>query len=158
MHESGSPMLPGFVEIGKTRTRIWEEIAQDRARPFVIYDPKSRPQLRTTSSPRSTSNYDVHEVNESSGERFRLFPGWLMPSLDERYCEMIYQHLKNFDQVYLVGGGIGKWSGVKNFIKYVEKSHPHFSTKIQLQHYNRLTDFTEDELLKIFAKMSAKHS
>lgn len=158
MHESDSRTRPGFVEIGKTRTHIWEEIGQVHARPFVIYDPNSRPQLRSTSSPRSTSNYDMHEANKSSGGKFRLVPAWLMPRLDERYCELIYQHLKEFDQVFLVGAGIGKWSGVNNFINYVNKSHPHFSTKIWYQRYIRLTDFSEDELLKIFADMSANYS
>jgi hypothetical protein len=153
MSKQQTPVNPGFVVINKTRTFIWENTLKDHQRPYVLYDPRSRPRLKKTSSPVATSNYDREELSTTPRGKFRFVPGWMKPSLDSNYCKLIYEHLQQFDHVYLVGGGIGRLSGINNFINYLELSHPHFVEHITPNRYFRFTDFPERKLKEIFEKM-----
>ena len=154
--ESASPAnVPLFVVIGKTRTQIWEGEFGKHAQPFVIYDPRSRPTVRATGGAAPTSNYDSRDSSRNSKVGFHLLVGWMKPSLNEHYCERIYQHLAGFDRIYLVGGGIGRWSGVNNFMDYAEGLHPDFAKKVRWQRYFRFTDFPQSTLEKIFTQLPA---
>ena len=144
----------GYAVIGKTRTLIWDEDSHVTTSPFAIYDPKSRPQLGSTSGPRLTSNYDLRDISRNPKGRFRFLSGWMRPSLDEGYCEKIYQHFREFDRIYLVGGGVGRWSGVNNFMSYVESEHPEFAERIDYRCYFRLSDFPMSKIRKIFLSMA----
>ena len=155
MDSDFTPGAPLFVVIGKTRTQIWEGEFNKHARPFVIYDPRSRPTVRATGGTASTSNYDSIDSSRDSKVGFRLLVGWMMPSLNEHYCERIYQHLSGFDRIYLVGGGIGRWSGVNNFMDYAEGLHPGFANKVRWQRYFRFSDFPHSTLEKIFTQLLA---
>lgn len=144
----------GYVVIGKTRTLIWNEDSEAATTPFAIYDPKSRPQLGSTSGPRLTSNYDLRDTSRNPKGRFRFLSGWMRPSLDAHYSEKIYQHIHGFDRVFVVGGGLGRWSGVNNFIGYIENEHPEFLERIDYRCYFRLSDFPTSKLWKIFLAMN----
>jgi len=145
----------GYAVIGKTRTLIWDEDSEVTTSPFVIYDPKSRPQLGSTSGPQPTSNYDVRDRSQGSKGRFHFLSGWMRPNLDPEYCEKIFQHCQEFDRIFLVGGGVGLWSGVNNFIRFIQREHPKFEYKIEYRRYFRLTDFPKSKLREIFSSMSS---
>ncbi len=145
---------PLLVVIGKTRTQIWNKGADGHHRPFVIYDPKSRPQFHSSSGPKSTSNYDVKETSVGSRANFRLFTGWMKPTLDPHYCEFIFHHIKEFDQIVIFGGGIGRWSGVNNFESWANLHHPSFSSRITYVRSFRLKDYSEEKLRKLFRGLS----
>ena len=151
------PSHPAFAVIGKTRTLIWEDGLEAHKRPTAIYDPRSRPSFTSVSGPRSTSNYDYRETSSGSKSKFHLLPAWLEPSLDKHYCELIYHKLQKFDHIYLVGGGVGRWSGINNFIRYVEREHDEFPGRIYPARYFRLTDFPEAKLKRIFHAMQEEN-
>ena len=151
------PSHPAFAVIGKTRTLIWEDGIDSHKRPTTIYDPRSRPRFSSVSGPRSTSNYDYREMSSGSRAKFHFLPAWLEPGLDKRYCELIYHKLQKFDHIYLVGGGIGWWSGINNFIRYIESEHENFQGRIYPARYFRLTDFPEEKLKEIFHRMKAEN-
>ena len=153
-----APSRPAYAVIGKTRTLIWDHGLNSFEKPTAIYDPGSRPRFRSVSGPRSTSNYDMKESASGSNAKYRIIPSWLKPSLDPNYCELIYQKLQRFDQIYLVGGGLGNWSGINNFIKYVELRHEEFPGRIIPVIHFRLTDYSERKLMKIFHHMEESHS
>ncbi len=145
---------PLFVVIGKTRTQIWEGNFGTHVQPFVIYDPLSRPTVTATSGTATTSNYDSRDSSRSSNVGYHLWVSWMKPSLNEHYCDRIYQHVKGFDHIYLVGGGIGRWSGVNNFMDYAERLHPGFSKRVTWQRYLRFTDFPQKTVEKIFTRLT----
>ncbi len=145
-----------FAVIGKTSTHIWLDDSGVHSRPFTVYDPRSRPHVAIASGPRATSNYDTHDLSHGSRAKFSIIPAWLEPSLDQHYCELIYKHLKDCDRAFLVGAGVGRWSGINNFISYLEEHHPDFAKKVEYRIYFRLTDFPENKLRKIFREMSGE--
>ena len=151
------PSHPAFAVIGKTRTLIWEDGLHAHKRPTAVYDPRSRPRFASVSGPRSTSNYDYRESSSGSKAKYHFLPGWLEPGLDHHYCELIYHKLQKFDHIFLVGGGVGWWSGINNFIRFVETEHEEFPGRIYPARYFRLTDFPEEKLMEIFRKMKADH-
>ena len=144
------PEHAAYAVIGKTRTLIWENGIDNHERPYVLYDPRARPRFASSSGPRFTSNYDLREAGAGSRARFRLIASWLRPGLDEGYCYQIYQHLQKFDLIYLVGGGLGAWSGINAFLAYVEENHEEFPRQVIPLKIFRLTDFPEKKLMKIF--------
>jgi hypothetical protein len=148
------PQQPAYAVIGKTRTLIWEHGLDSKERPHVIYDPRSKPHLSSTSGPKATSNYDTRTQASSSQAKFGLVAGWLKPGLDEGYCYQIYQHLQNFDLIYLVGGGLWRWSGINAFLHYVEENHEEFPRKVIPLKIFRLTDFPEKKLKRIFKNLT----
>lgn len=148
------PNQPAYAVIGKTRTLIWEHGLDSHEHPYVIYDPRARPQFRSASGPRLTSNYDTRDLSSGSRARFGVIASWLKPGLDEGYCYQIYQHLQKFDLVYLVGGGLGKWSGINAFLDYVEENHEDFPRHVIPFKIFRLTDFPEKKLMKIFHNLT----
>ena len=160
-----SPSHPGYVAIGKTRTLFWEHIYNSREKPFVLYDPSSRPRFSSVSGVSgkssyasglgSSSSYDAGHFSTESKARFHLLAGWMKPALNDDYCEHIYRHISHLDHVYLVGGGIGRWSGINNFIRYLEKRHPQAIDRITPVRYFRLTDFPEKKLMEIFKRISS---
>ena len=77
------PNQPAYAVIGKTRTLIWEHGLDSHEHPYVIYDPRARPQFRSASGPRLTSNYDTRDLSSGSRARFGLIASWLKPGLDE---------------------------------------------------------------------------
>ena len=131
----------GFVVIGKTRTLIWGKKRAGTRKPLALYDPHSRPAL---------GNY-AHAAGPLG--RFSLIPGWGRPNLDARYCELICERIEDFKEVFILGGGIWKWSGVNNFLDYVAENHPDLLEKIEYRRYFRLTDFSEAKTKKIFHEM-----
>ena len=139
-----------FAVIGKTSAQIWGDDSGVHTKPITVHDPRSRPHLGIASGPKATSNYDTREIAHDSLVKFNVIPGWLRPSLDENYCELIYKRLKECDRAYLVGGGLGRWSGLNNFIAYVEERHPVFAAKVEYRIYFRLTDFPESKLRSNF--------
>jgi len=151
------PSHPAFAVIGKTRTLIWEDGLHAHKRPTAVYDPRARPRFASVSGPRSTSNYDYRESSSGSKAKYHFLPGWLEPGLDHHYCELIYHKLQKFDHIFLVGGGVGWWSGINNFIRFVETEHEEFPGRIYPARYFRLTDFPEEKLMEIFRKMKADH-
>jgi len=151
------PAHPAYAVIGKTRTLIWEDGLHSHKKPTAVCDPRSRPRFSSVSGPRSTSNYDYRESSSGSRAKFHLIPGWLEPGLDHHYCELIYHKLQKFDHIFLVGGGVGWWSGINNFIRFVETEHEEFPGRIYPARYFRLTDFPEEKLMEIFRKMKADH-
>ena len=142
-----------FAVIGKTSAQIWGDDSGVHSKPVTVHDPRSRPRLGSASGPRLTSNYDTSAISKSARSKFGLIPGWLKPSLDENYCELIYKRLKDCDRAFVVGGGIGRWSGVNNFMAYLEEHHAAFAAKVEYRVYFRLTDFSESKLRKIFREM-----
>ena len=148
------PNHAAYAVIGKTKTLIWEHGIEGRERPYVIYDPRARPQYRSSNSPRFTSNYDLRDQGMGSRAKFRLVASWLKPGLDEGYSYQIYQHLQKFDLIYLVGGGLGAWSGINAFLGYVEENHEEFPRHVIPLKIFRLTDFPEKKLMKIFHNLS----
>jgi len=148
------PTHAAYAVIGKTRTLIWEHGLDSHQRPHVIYDPRARPKFKSSTSPRSTSNYDMRDLGSGSRAKFGLIASWLKPGLDEGYCYQIYQRLQPFDLVYLVGGGLGKWSGINAFLHYVEEYHEDFPRQVIPLKIFRLTDFPEKKLMKIFHNLS----
>ena len=151
------PSHPAYSVIGKTRTLIWEDGLDSHKKPTAIYDPRSRPRFTSVSGPRSTSNYDYREMSSGSKAKYHLLPAWLEPGLDQHYCELIFLKLQGFDHIYLVGAGVGKWSGINNFIKYVELEHEEFPGRIYPARFLRLTDFPEAKLREIFREMKNDH-
>ncbi len=151
------PSHPAYSVIGKTRTLIWEDGLDSHKKPTAIYDPRSRPRFTSVSGPRSTSNYDYREMSSGSKAKYHLLPAWLEPGLDQHYCEVIFLKLQRFDHIYLVGAGVGKWSGINNFIKYVELEHEEFPGRIYPARFLRLTDFPEAKLREIFREMKNDH-
>ena len=148
------PTHAAYVVIGKTRTLIWEHGLDSREHPHVIYDPRAKPNFKSSKGPRSTSNYDLRDQSFGSKARFHLIAGWLKPGLDEGYCYQIYQRLQKFDLVYLVGGGLGLWSGINAFLKYVEENHDEFPRHVIPLKIFRFTDFPEKKLMKIFRNLT----
>jgi hypothetical protein len=147
-----------FAVIGKTSAQIWGDDSGVHTRPVTVHDPRSRPHLGSVSGPKSTSNYDTRELAQGSRVKFKVIPGWLKPSIDERYCELIYKRVKECDRAFIVGGGIGRWSGINNFMSYLEEHHPEFAKRVEYRVYFRLTDFSESKLRKIFREMSEEES
>ena len=145
---------PHFAVIGKTSAQIWGEDSGAHSKPVTVHDPRSRPHLGIASGPKTTSNYDRRGLSKTSKAKFGIIPGWLMPSLDDHYCELIYKRLKDCDRAFLVGGGIGRWSGINNFMTHLAENHPEFEKKVEYRVYFRLTDFPESKLRKIFGEMS----
>ena len=129
----------GFVVIGKTRTLIWGKKRAGTRKPLALYDPYSRPSL---------GSYAQGPLG-----RFSLIPGWMRPNLDARYSELICERIEDFKEVFILGGGIWKWSGVNNFLDYVAENHPDLLEKIEYRRYFRLTDFSEAKTKKIFHEM-----
>ena len=148
------PSHAAYAVIGKTRTLIWEHGIDGHERPHVIYDPRARPHFKSSNGPRSTSNYDMSEGRMGSRSKFRLVASWLKPGLDEGYCYQIYQHLQKFDLIYLVGGGLGAWSGINAFLDYVEENHEEFPRHVIPLRIFWLTDFPEKKLMKIFHNLT----
>jgi hypothetical protein len=145
---------PLFGVIGKTRTQIWDHQSKSHQWPFVIYDPRSRPRTVRASGPHPTSNYDVAGMGFGQRSRINLLASWMMPKLDDRYCELIYQHMKNFEVIYLVGGGVGRWSGINNYMRFIDNNHPHLTRRISPVRHFRITDFPDKKLQRIFKDMS----
>lgn len=148
------PTDAAYAVIGKTKTLIWEHGLDSHQHPHVIYDPRARPKVRSSSSPKFTSNYDSQDFSAGSRAKFGLIACWLKPGLDEGYCYQIYQHLEPFDLIYLVGGGLGKWSGINAFLHYVEEYHEDFPRRVIPLRVFRLTDFPQKKLMKIFHNLS----
>ena len=153
MADETAPFNPGYIVIGKTRTIIWRRITKSREHPIVIYDPDAKPQLKSVSGPRPTSNYSYQDHGKGSGGSYKLIPSWLSPRINQKYCDHIYQHLQDFDHVYLLGGGIGRWSGVNNFMEYIAQRHPESLPLFSLKRYLRFTDFSERRAKEILKKM-----
>ncbi len=146
--------MPLLVVMGKTRTQIWNRGTEERHKPFVIYDPNSRPQFQSASGPKSTSMYELKSHHAASGAHFRFIVGWMKPTLDPHYCEFIYNHIRDFDQIVIFGGGIGRWNGVNNFMTWVDSQHPGFSRRITGVKRYRLRDYSEEEMRTIFRALS----
>jgi hypothetical protein len=83
-----------FAVIGKTSAQIWGDDSGVHTKPITVHDPRSRPHLGIASGPKATSNYDTREIAHDSLVKFNVIPGWLRPSLDENYCELIYKRPK----------------------------------------------------------------
>ena len=143
----------GFVVIGKTRTLIWGKKRAVTRKPLALYDPHSRPALGNYAHSKATSNYDSRDYAAGPLGRFSLIPGWMRPNLDARYCKLICERIEDFKEVFILGGGIWKWSGVNNFLDYVAENHPDLLEKIEYRRYFRLTDFSEAKTKKIFHEM-----
>jgi len=145
---------PLFVVIGKTRTQIWDYGSGGHHKPHVIYDPKSRPHTRIVSGPKSTSNYDTKELAFGARAGFGFLAGWMEPFLDDHYCSLIYQHIKGFEMIYVVGGGLGRWSGINNFMRYLKHHDPELIRRITPIRHFRFTDYPEWKLRKIFDELN----
>jgi len=143
----------GFIVIGKTRTLIWGQKKLLSQKPHALYDPYSRPRSKNQSHAQTTSNYDCRDYSASSQLHFRVLSGWMRPHLDERYCELIASRIANFDHIYLLGGGLGKWSGINNFMKYTDQHNAFLAKKIEYRRYMRLTDFPDHLAKRIFEEM-----
>lgn len=156
MHVHKNEEKKAFVVIEKSRTRIWEGAFEEKSRPFVIWDPRSIPRSTLIEQPMPTSNYDNRDAAGAAKPTFHFLVGWMRPSLDLKYAERIYHHIKHFDHIYLVGGGYGWWSGGNNFISFMNKVHPKHGLLIEYQRFFRITDFPEKKLLKIAREMSAQ--
>ena len=84
MADETAPFNPGYIVIGKTRTIIWRRITKSREHPIVIYDPDAKPQLKSVSGPRPTSNYSYQDHGKGSGGSYKLIPSWLLPRINQR--------------------------------------------------------------------------
>lgn len=142
-----------YAVIQKNRTIIWEDNFEGNYRPITIYDPYSIPRSVHHDTNASSSTYDVANAQRANKE-FKLLAGWMRPFLNFRYETRIFDHLREFDQIYLVGGGIGRWSGINNFLAYVNEDHPDFVSRIKHERRFRFTDFPDSALFEIFRKMS----
>lgn len=119
-----------------------------------MYDPISRPSFHSVTGPRSTSNYEFKDTRPGARTKFHLLAGWMKPGLDEQYCDNIWDHIRDFDRVYLVGGGKGRWSGINCFMEYLEEYHPDFVVQVTPERHFRLTDYPEYRLMEIFKRLS----
>ncbi len=153
VHRQGSDHLH-FAVIGKTSTHIWGAESATHNGAVTVHDPRSRPHFGSISSSQTTSNYDTHDLKQSSHTKFGFIPAWIRPSLDDRYCELIYKRLKDCDHAFIVGGGVGRWSGVNNFVSYIEENHKEFAERVEYRVHFRLSDYPELKLRKIFSEMS----
>ena len=98
-----------YAVIQKNRTEIWEDDFSKRAHPITIYEPGSIPKGVHHGLDAVSSTYDVASIQRAN-KTYQLIPSWLKPKLEHGYERRIYQHLKKFDQVYLVGSGLGRFS------------------------------------------------
>ena len=153
MHSSGHAKRSAFVVIQKNRTVVWEDHFEENHHPVIIYEPDSIPKGVHHNLDATSSTYDVATTQRANKE-FKLLAGWMRPNLNYYYETRIYSHLKEFDKIFLVGGGIGKWSGINNFMTFVNEDHPHFLSRIKHERHFRLTDFPDSVLFKIFEEMS----
>ena len=142
-----------YAVIQKNRTEIWEDDFSKRAHPITIYEPGSIPKGVHHVLDAVSSTYDVASIQRAN-KTYQLIPSWLKPNLEHGYERRIYQHLKKFDQVYLVGSGLGRWSGINSFMNYATDFHPQFVGHIQRQRRLRFTDFPHPALFEIFREMS----
>ena len=153
MHSKGHPQRSVYVVIQKEFTEIWEDDFKMHAHPIVIYEPGSIPKGVHHDLDAATSTYDVASTQRAN-KSFPLISDWMRPDLNYFYEKRIYHHLKDFDQVFLVGGGLGKWSGINSFLKYIDDYHPKFLNRIQHERRFRLTNFPYSVLFKIFKEMT----
>ena len=143
-----------FVVIQKNRTVIWEDNFERNRTPVIIYEPDSIPKGVHHNLDVASSTYDVATTQRANKE-FKLLAGWMRPNLNYYYETRIYAHVKSFDHIFLVGGGIGRWSGINNFMAFIDQDHPHFLSRITHERRFRLTDFPESVLFEIFREMSS---
>lgn len=153
MHSKGHTQRSVYVVIQKEFTEIWEDDFKMQAHPIVIYERSAIPKGVRHDFDGATSTYDV-AATQSASKSFPLISGWMRPDLNCLYEKRIYRHLKDFDQVFLVGGGIGKWSGINSFLTYIDDYHPKFINRIQHERRFRFTDFPHPVLFKIFKEMT----
>lgn len=158
MSHTHKPNHPGYVVIGKTRTLTWDHVKKSHEHPFVIYDPDSKPHIKGFAGQKSTSHYSHETLSRTSGFTYNVIASWLFPGIDQEYCEHIYKHLHDYDHIYVIGGGISKWSGVNDFMSYVREMHPNSVSRFTSKRYFRLRDFSDDEAREIFKQFTAKHS
>ncbi len=156
MHSHDHAKRSAYVVIQKNFTEIWEDDFKLNTRPVTIYEPSSIPKGVRHDLDASSSTYDV-ATSQRANKSFPLIPNWMKPNLENHYQQRIFQHIKGFDQVFLVGGGIGRWSGSNNFMAYVENFHPHFVDRIKHQRRFRFTNFPQSTLFDIFEEMSKHH-
>ncbi len=157
------PSQMGYIVIGKSNTLFWDHIYSSREKPCVIYDPALSPKFRSVSevnkrsilvsSVWNSSTCPAEHSTKDSKNKVHFIASWMKPKLDEDYCEHIYLHISHLDHVYLVGGGVGRWSGINNFMKYLSNHHPQTIARITPIRYFRLTDFPEEKLMEIFKRI-----
>ena len=153
MQSNGHATRAAYVVIQKNRTVIWEDNFERNHHPVIIYEPDSIPKGVHHNLDASSSTYDVATTQRANKE-FKLFAGWMRPNLNYYYETRIFHHLKDFDEIFLVGSGIGRWSGINNFMAFVNEDHPHFVRRIKHERRFRITDFPESLLFEIFREMS----
>ena len=142
-----------YVAIQKNRTEIWKSRFKKCAHPYRIYAPSSIPGGISSNLATASSTRDVTSTRCAS-KTFRLIPSWMKPDLEDSYQKRIYDSIKGFDKVYLVGSGVGRWSGINNFMRYIRKTHPEFLSRIHCKRQFRFSDFPPNVLHELFKEMS----
>lgn len=124
----------------QTRTRIWEHRAiLANAHPVVIYDPTLFPSY----SYGNPSDAGLHTPLFS--ETPKIFNSYLSP----HYQERIYQHLSDFDTIFILGGGYWRWNSNDCFKSYLNQYHPELIPRISWAHKFSVQGLSKRELLKI---------
>lgn len=125
-----------FIALSRTHAKIWENEFEPHSKPISIVEPSSD-----------------HKYNKVVDQ---FLDGRTKYKLDPHYAEKISAHLVGIDKIYLVGGGKGKASAMKNFVTFLEERHPEISSHVHQTLDIDEENFSDPEMLALARKMSEK--
>ena len=152
----GNRIKPGsqaFVAMSRTRAEIWEDDFSPGSQPVIIYEKKAIPKVTHRPTTALSSSHDSVASSSATVEKFSFFTGRMSRKIDHHYAVRIAHHVEHIDEIYLVGGGWGKWSAVNNLVAFLEQHHPDIARHIAGVRYVSLRSISDKNLLAIARKM-----
>ncbi len=122
-----------FVAISRNHARVWAHGLEPHTKPEVIEEPAINAEYQTILN--------------------KFFNGRNRSLLSPAFAERVLSHIKDADEIYLVGAGKGKASAVGNFVTYLRKQHPLFAEKVRRIETVDLESLTEAEVMAAGRKM-----
>jgi len=138
-----------FAVIQRDRTRIWDGDFDKNTHPFVIYNHDAIPRVKRVAGVKSTSNYDVSDAAPGVRSSFKLFTSWFTSGLNSHYCERISEHLKDYENIYLLGEKNGLHNTISDYLDYATLNFPQIPVRTKDSISLRAKKTTDKEALHI---------